>query len=458
MGVVYKAHDPNLDIILALKVLRKDRVSNEPFVRRFMAEARALGRLDHAEIVRVFNVDRDGDDVYIAMEFIEGEPVSSLMKKQQFTPEAIADFGISMANALDYAHKKGIIHRDVKPSNILCTTDGKLKITDFGIAHIEDPSSAEETQAGEILGTPAYMSPEQVLGRPVDGRSDLFSLGIILYEMATSARPFQGQGMSAIFNAITNEVPTPIQTINPKFSRPISEVIMKCLSKSPETRYSDCRELSTVMRSAVEKMVTVATDPKPETGNSNKSAPVIVTSRSKYIMAALVFIGLAIFFVFNHFASRNSSATAKVKPNQSVEQHTAPPPSRELPPPPPKEIPAKETSGAAVVKQNSVPPAKSEPPLSSTKETPGAAAVKQNIPKETVQDKPPVRLSKTKTLPATASVKKPVTVDTNSAQTRHDVADPECVGCTCQDLLTKMSMGIDSLTPAQRNYFNRHCR
>ena len=458
MGVVYKAHDPNLDIILALKVLRKDRVTNEPFVRRFMAEARALGRLDHAEIVRVFNVDRDGDDVYIAMEFIEGEPVSSLMKKQQFAPEAVADFGIRMANALDYAHKKGIIHRDVKPSNILCTTDGKLKITDFGIAHIEDPSSAEETQAGEILGTPAYMSPEQVLGRPVDGRSDLFSLGIILYEMAASARPFQGQGMSAIFNAITNEVPTPIQTINPKFSRPISEVIMKCLSKSPETRYSDCRELATVMRSAVEKLATDVPDSKPATGITYKNVSVIGTSRSKYIMAAIVFIGLAIFMVFNYFSSRNSSATAKVKPAQSEEQHTAPPPSRETPRQPQKETPANETSGAAVVKQDSVPPAKSEPPLPPAKDAAGAAVLKQNVPKEAVQEKQPVRVSKTKVPAATASVKKPVAADTNSAQSHRDVADPDCPGCTCQDLLTKMSMGIDSLTPAQRNYFNRHCR
>lgn len=251
MGIVYRAHDPNLDIIVALKVLRKDRLSSEPFVRRFMAEARVLGRLDHPEIVRVFNVDRDGDDVYIAMEFVQGEPLNEVMKKQGYPREMIADFGVRMAEALDCAHKKGVIHRDVKPSNILSVPGGRLKITDFGIAHIEDPSRAEETQVGEILGTPAYMSPEQVLGRPVDGRSDLFSLGIILYEMAAGTRPFQGQGLNAIFNAITNEVPPPVHAANPEISRELSAVIMKCLGKLPEARYADCGELAAAIRSAV---------------------------------------------------------------------------------------------------------------------------------------------------------------------------------------------------------------
>lgn len=252
MGIVYRAHDPNLDIIVALKVLRKERLTSEPFVRRFMAEARVLGRLDHPEIVRVFNVDRDGDDVYIAMEFIDGEPLSDLMKKKGYCPEVIADFGVHMAEALDYAHKKGVIHRDVKPSNILSMPGGRLKITDFGIAHIEDPSRAEETQVGEILGTPAYMSPEQVLGRPVDGRSDLFSLAIILYEMAAGARPFQGQGMNAIFQAITNEVPAPVHASNPEISRAFSTVIMKSLGKSPEARYTDCGAMAAALRLATE--------------------------------------------------------------------------------------------------------------------------------------------------------------------------------------------------------------
>jgi serine/threonine-protein kinase len=251
MGVVYQAEDPNLDLVVALKVLRQDRLANEAFVRRFLSEAKALGRLDHPNIVRVFNVDRDGDTVYIAMEFIEGESLASLMKQRPFPPESLAEFGATVAEALDSAHRKGIVHRDVKPSNILLKADGRFKITDFGIARIEDPSAPEQTQAGEILGTPAYMSPEQVLSRPVDGRSDLFSLGIILYELATGVRPFGGEGIHAIFSAITHEKPLEVLARNPDFPKALSDVIMKCLRKKPEERYADGRELARALRAAV---------------------------------------------------------------------------------------------------------------------------------------------------------------------------------------------------------------
>ena len=213
-----------------------------------MAEARALGRLDHANIVRVFNVDREGDVVYIAMEFIEGDSLSNKMKERQFNADEIVEFGATAAEALDYAHQKGIIHRDVKPSNILFRSDGRLKITDYGIAHIEDPLAQEETQAGEILGTPAYMSPEQVLSRPVDGRSDLFSLGIILYELATGSRPFRGEGLNAIFNSITGEEPLEVCKKNPDLPKALSDVIMRCLRKSPDQRYANGRELAAALR------------------------------------------------------------------------------------------------------------------------------------------------------------------------------------------------------------------
>jgi len=251
MGVVYKAEDPNLDLVVALKVLRQDRLTNEPFVRRFLSEAKALGRLDHPNIVRVFNVDQDGDTVYIAMEYVEGESLVTLMKKEPFTPVSIAEFGATVAEALDSAHQKGIVHRDVKPGNILFKADGRAKITDFGIAHIEDPSMAEQTQAGEILGTPAYMSPEQVLSRPVDGRSDIFSLGIILYELATGRRPFAGEGMSAIFSAITQDEPPEVVTINRDVPKALSDVIMACLRKEPGKRYANGRELAKALRDSI---------------------------------------------------------------------------------------------------------------------------------------------------------------------------------------------------------------
>ena len=244
MGVVYKAHDPNLDLMLALKVLRQDRVESEAFVRRFISEARVLGRLDHTNIVRVYNVDEDNGTAYIAMEFIEGEALSDIMQRKRFSPEEIIKLGITISNTLGYAHQKRIVHRDIKPSNILIKSDGVLKITDFGIAHIQDASAAEKTQAGEILGTPAYMSPEQVKGQQIDGRSDLFSLGVILYELCSGVRPFQGDNITAIFHAITQEEPVEITQINHAIPKKLSKVIMKCLRKKNDERFETAGALA----------------------------------------------------------------------------------------------------------------------------------------------------------------------------------------------------------------------
>jgi eukaryotic-like serine/threonine-protein kinase len=305
MGVVYQAEDPNLDLIVALKVLRQDRLTNDPFVRRFVSEAKALGRLDHPNIVRVFNVDQDGETVYIAMEFIEGESLVTLMKKEPFTPAAIAEFGATIAEALHSAHRSGIVHRDVKPSNILFKADGRAKITDFGIAHIDDPAMAEQTQAGEILGTPAYMSPEQVLSRPVDGRSDIFSLGIILYELATGTRPFGGEGMNAIFAAITRDEAPEVMIRNRDIPKALSDVIMRCLRKEPAKRYGDCLELAAALRDSMGEKIRRYNEAEipNEKGGRRAFLPAMV------IAGALCVAGGAYYFF-------TGSATA---PKQSVE-------------------------------------------------------------------------------------------------------------------------------------------
>jgi serine/threonine protein kinase len=188
MGVVYKAHDPQIDRPLALKVLRPDRITSEEFVRRFLKEAQAIGRLSHANIVTVYDVGQDHGTIFIAMELLTGKTLKDAMAERKLTAQEIIHIGVQVAEALDYAHRKGIVHRDIKPSNIILTSDGPTKLTDFGIARIEDPAAHQQTQAGEILGTPVYMSPEQVMGRPVDGRSDLYSLGVILYSQRFSAR------------------------------------------------------------------------------------------------------------------------------------------------------------------------------------------------------------------------------------------------------------------------------
>lgn len=248
MGVVYKAHDPNLDLQVALKVLRPECLQGETIVKRFIAEARVLGRLDHPNIVRVFNVDEDQGTVFIAMEFVEGEVLGALAKKKKLSPREIADLGAQVADALGAAHAKGVIHRDVKPGNILVRLDGRPKITDFGIARIEDTAEHLRTQAGEVLGTPAYMSPEQVLGQPVDPRSDIFSLGIILYELCAGVRPFRGESLGAVFQAITQASHVSVAEAAPQTPPSLAAVIEKCLERDPARRFQSGEELAAALR------------------------------------------------------------------------------------------------------------------------------------------------------------------------------------------------------------------
>jgi serine/threonine-protein kinase len=209
MGVVYLAHDPHIDRPVALKVLRADKVVSEEFVHRFLKEARAIGRLTHPNIVVVYDVGRDHGTIYIAMEYLEGSPFDKVIRSGKPDHSTWGKVGAQLADTLAYAHDKGIIHRDIKPSNIIMTQTGHIKLTDFGIARIEDPEATLQTRVGDILGTPAYMSPEQVAGQPVDGRSDLYSVGVILYEWLLGQRPFGGRNMAAIFSAIANQPPPP---------------------------------------------------------------------------------------------------------------------------------------------------------------------------------------------------------------------------------------------------------
>lgn len=249
MGMVYLARDPHIDRLVALKVLRPDRVSSEEFMKRFLREAKAIGKLSHPNIVAVYDVGEDHGTAYIAEEYLEGVSLEEAIEERGLTTRDIVAIGVSIAETLEYAHSKGIVHRDVKPSNIIVFPDKHIKLTDFSIAHIEDPEATVQTQAGEILGTPAYMSPEQVLGQAVDGRSDIFSLGVVLYELATGERPFKGSSLTAVFRAITTVNPVEIGNIKPPVDRRLERIIMKSLAKDPEERYSNGLEMAEALRS-----------------------------------------------------------------------------------------------------------------------------------------------------------------------------------------------------------------
>lgn len=253
MGDVYLAHDPQIDRPVALKVLRPDRIASEDFVQRFLQEARAIGRLSHPNIVTVFDSGQDQNTLFIVMEFLTGKTLIEKHREQPFSYQTIIHLGVQLAEALGYAHRQGIVHRDIKPSNILVTEEGRIKITDFGIARVTDSAAHQQTQAGDILGTPMYMSPEQVLGRKVDGRSDLYSLGVILYELTTGQNPFRSEGLAAVFNAIIeHNPPAPNLTGSPEAQR-LAELITKSISKAPEDRFQTGEEMAQAFKACLQR-------------------------------------------------------------------------------------------------------------------------------------------------------------------------------------------------------------
>ena len=247
MGNVYKGFDPQIKREIALKVLKEDQLENEYFVKRFLKEAMAIGRLSHPNIVTIYDVGEDHQTVYIVMEFLTGKPLNEVMKTRRFTLEEALQICIKAARALHYAHEKGVVHRDVKTTNIMITGALHVTLTDFGIAHFDDPQMTNKTQAGEILGTPAFMSPEQVAGKPVDGRSDLFSLGVILFELVTGKRPFTGQNLPAVFESIMKKDPEwPLEPAHP-ISPELSRIINKSLCKDPAGRFQTGEEMAVAL-------------------------------------------------------------------------------------------------------------------------------------------------------------------------------------------------------------------
>jgi serine/threonine protein kinase len=253
MGVVYRAHDPHINRQIALKLLREDRVTNEELVQRFLKEAQAMGGLAHPNIATVYDTGRDHGTIFIAMEILRGRSLRDHMREKELHHNEIVQIGVQVAEALDFAHRKGIVHRDIKPSNIIIDPDGNAKITDFGIAHIEDPTITQQTIPGEILGTPLYMSPEQVISKPVDGRSDLYSLGVILYEMTTGTSPYRGDNYAAIFQAILQDTPPAPELNDNPMSRKLAALIMKSLSKDPDQRFQTGSEMAQHLKACLQR-------------------------------------------------------------------------------------------------------------------------------------------------------------------------------------------------------------
>jgi eukaryotic-like serine/threonine-protein kinase len=246
MGVVYKAMDPVIGRTVAVKTIRLSEegtgLSRPELLTRFQTEARAAGLLTHPNIVVVFDAGEEDGLYYITMELVEGKSLQALLDGGHAFPlPRTLRIMEQTCSALQFAHERNVIHRDIKPANLMLTADDTVKVTDFGTAKILQFGTVQQT--AHVMGTPSYMSPEQVKGRAVDGRSDIFSLGVMLYEMVTGEKPFPGQNITTVIYKIVNEDPVPPRQIDPSIHPGISAVVMKALVKEPDQRYQSCREM-----------------------------------------------------------------------------------------------------------------------------------------------------------------------------------------------------------------------
>jgi serine/threonine-protein kinase len=259
MGTVYKARDPKINRLLAIKTIRfSDEFEDDQLKEikeRFFTEAELAGKLSHPGIVAIHDIGEDYDLTYMAMEFLDGEDLEKYCKKGSLLPiRKLLDIIAETADALEYAHNNGVIHRDIKPANIMLLKNGRVKVTDFGIAK---SMSASKTRSGIILGTPNYMAPEQIMGRQIDARSDIFSLGIVFFQLLTGDLPFRGDNLNSLFYKVTQvKHPSPSK-INPKVIKPCEQILDKALAKNPDHRFQKASDLAKYLRILANKIDTL---------------------------------------------------------------------------------------------------------------------------------------------------------------------------------------------------------
>ena len=303
MGVVYRAIDPLIERTVAIKTIPLDLPEAEraQFEERFLREAKSAGRLSHPNIVTIYDVGEAGDVAYIAMEYLRGQSLKDILDQHGPLPLDLAlDTAIQMADALAFAHEHGVVHRDVKPGNVIVLKDrGVIKLTDFGIAHINAAQS--ETRAGVLLGSPRYMAPEQITGKPVDGRTDVFSTGVVLYEMLTGQAPFNAPDLHMLLYRIVNEAPLPASRLRPDIHADVDRLLTRCMAKQPNLRPAGARELSQELK----KIAALGPIKPPAVTSPKKLRRLALFAFSIPVLVFLVlFLGLVI---INYFVTHQAA-------------------------------------------------------------------------------------------------------------------------------------------------------
>ncbi len=310
MGTVYRAHDPLIDRTVAIKTVACNGLSREEaeaFEQRFYLEAKSAGRLNHPNIVTIHDVGRSDDLAYIAMEFLNGQTLRDILDSGLTMPaERCAEIAAEVADGLAFAHANDVVHRDIKPANIMVLDNGSVKIADFGVALIP---SGSLTVSGTAFGSPKYMSPEQVTGQKADGRSDVFSLGVVLYEMLAGRPPFAGDNVNAILYQVLNGAPPLPSSYHPNLPHGFDRIVARALAKDPDKRFQSAAEMAAALRKyrrlaklAQKKLAAAATPPRPvQPGDATvplKTLKAATTARSVWSQRALRFglplLGLAV--------------------------------------------------------------------------------------------------------------------------------------------------------------------
>jgi HAMP domain-containing protein/tRNA A-37 threonylcarbamoyl transferase component Bud32 len=323
-AMVYRARDPEIGRTVAIKVLKQEAFVDQDYLNRFQREAQSAGAISHPNIVTIYDVGKVADVPYITMEFLDEQSLKELLASGTRLPfKSVVRIAIQLASALDYAHQRGVIHRDVKPANILLIGGGEtVKLTDFGIARMQGGGDLQRTEVGLVMGTPQYMSPEQVAGHIVDGRSDLFSLGSILYELLTGSKPFDDANVARLMLQILEEEPEPIATKAPGTPVGMQRIVRKLMNKRPERRYETGAQLVKALERELD-----AANAREEEARRNKFMPLRVKlALSSGAMLAVIFVlCMSVVYVVEARIVRNQVFDAGASLAKFVAVHSAVP-------------------------------------------------------------------------------------------------------------------------------------